>query len=133
MLDAHKCADQHSTMKKILLVDDQPNFIKMVSLKLEKMGYAVVSAENGRAGLEKAIAEQPDLIVMDIMMPEMDGFTACEKITEQSPKKCPVIFLSAKGQESDRRRAAALGAVDFIAKPFSPKMLIDRIEELLKG
>jgi two-component system alkaline phosphatase synthesis response regulator PhoP len=119
-------------MKKILLVDDQPNFIKMVSLKLEKMGYAVVSAENGRVGLERAIAEQPDLIVMDIMMPEMDGFTACEKIKEQSPKKCPVIFLSAKGQESDRRRAAELGAVDFIAKPFSPKMLIDRIEELLK-
>lgn len=120
-------------MKKILLVDDQPNFIKMVSLKLEKMGYAVVSAENGRLGVEKALAEEPDLIVMDIMMPEMDGFSACESIQKQSQKKCPIIFLSAKGQESDRRRATELGAADFISKPFSPKVLIERIEELLKA
>ena len=133
MLDAFPGPHQRPSMKKILLMNDQPNFIKMVSLKLEKMGFAVVSAENGRVGVERALAEQPDLIVMDIMMPEMDGFTACEQITAQSPKKCPVIFLSAKGQESDRRRAAELGAVDFIAKPFSPKMLIDRIEELLKS
>lgn len=120
-------------MKKILLVDDQPNFIKMVSLKLEKMGFAVVSAENGRIGVEVAVAENPDLIVMDIMMPEMDGFTACEKInTHNGDRKCPIIFLSAKGQESDKQRATQLGAADFISKPFSPKMLIDRIEELLK-
>ncbi|MBL8019896.1 MAG: response regulator [Leptospirales bacterium] len=120
-------------MKKILLVDDQPNFIKMVSLKLNQMGFAVVSAENGRQGVEVAIAENPDLIVMDIMMPEMDGFTACEKIKAHfGDKKCPVVFLSAKGQESDRKRATELGAADFISKPFSPKMLIGRIEELLK-
>jgi len=121
-------------MKKILLVDDQPNFVKMVSLKLGKMGYAVVSAENGREGVERAVAENPDLIVLDIMIPEMDGFTAFEKIKQHNgDRKCPVIFLSAKGQESDRKRAAELGAVDFISKPFSPKLLIERIEELLKG
>jgi len=116
-------------MKKILIVDDQPNFIKMISVKLKKLGYDVISAENGREGVEKAYAEIPDLIIMDIMMPVMDGFSAVERIKEESStQNIPVIFLSAKGQEGDRIKAKELGAVDYINKPFSPKNLVETIE-----
>ena len=119
-------------MKKILLVDDQPNFVKMVSLKLEKMGYEVISAENGQIGLEKAMERIPDLVVMDIMMPEMDGFTSVvEMKKDPALANVNVIFLSAKGQAEDLKRAQELGAIDFIAKPFSPRLLIEKIELLL--
>ena len=116
-------------MKKLLLVDDQVSFLKMLSIKLEKMGYTVVTAENGLEGLKKARAEIPDLIVIDIMMPVLDGFSAVEEIKkDERTAAIPVIFLSAKGQENDRVRARELGAADFIAKPFSPRLLIDLIE-----
>ncbi|MCP4137068.1 MAG: response regulator [bacterium] len=120
-------------MKKILVVDDQPNLIKIVSIKLKKLGYQVISAENGQMGLEKCKSELPDLIIMDIMMPVMDGFTAAAKIKEDpDTKNIPLVFLSAKGQEQDRIQARELGAVDFIGKPFSPKVLVQRIEKLLE-
>lgn len=119
-------------MKKILLVDDQPNFTTMMSMKLSSMGYKVFTAENGKQALEIADAELPDLIVMDIMMPVMDGLTAVEEI-RKNPRTSGinVIFLSAKGQQKDRDRAAELKAVDFMAKPFSPKELVEKIQKLL--
>lgn len=105
----------------------------MLSLKLEKLGYAVVSAANGREGVERALKENPDLIVMDIMMPVMDGFSAVEELRRRdSVQDRPVVFLSAKGQEEDRLKAKALGAVDFIGKPFSPALLVQRISEILR-
>jgi len=119
-------------MKKILLVDDQPNFIRMLSIKLKKLGFEVLSADNGQKGVDEALKEKPDLIVMDIMMPVMDGFTAVAQIKDnEETKDIPVIFLSAKGQESDQQKAKELGAADFIAKPFSPKELIAKIESLV--
>ena len=121
-----------STEKKILLVDDQPNFLKMLSIKLSKMGYAVVTASNGKEGVEMAAAEVPDLIVLDIMMPVLDGFSAAEQIRAgEATRAIPIIFLSAKGQPEDKKRAADLGAADFFSKPFSPKSVVDRIEELV--
>lgn len=123
---------QRGKMKKILLVDDQANFTMMMAMKLKSMGYTVFTAENGSEALTIAAAEVPDLIVMDIMMPVMDGLTAVDTL-RKDPKiaHIKVIFLSAKGQQSDRDRAAELGAAEFMAKPFSPKLLVEKIEALL--
>ena len=119
-------------MKKILLVDDQPNFTTMMSMKLTSMGYQVFTAANGKEALAMADTEAPDLVVMDIMMPVMDGLTAVEEM-RKNPKIAGtnVIFLSAKGQQKDRDKAAELKAADFMAKPFSPKELVEKIEKLL--
>ena len=117
-------------MKKILLVDDQPNFLKMISIKLKKNNFTVITAENGSIAIEKAANEIPDIIIIDIMMPVMDGFSAVKKIKKNpDTKDIPVIFLSAKGQENDKIMAKELGAVDFIAKPFSPGKLVEKIQE----
>lgn len=123
---------QRGKMKKILLVDDQANFTMMMAMKLKSMGYTVFTAENGSEALKIAAAEVPDLIVMDIMMPVMDGLTAVDTL-RKDPKiaHIKVIFLSAKGQQSDRDRASELGAAEFMAKPFSPKLLVEKIEALL--
>ncbi len=119
-------------MKKILLVDDQINFIKMISIKLSKLGYSILTAENGEIALNIANEKKPDLIIMDIMMPVMDGFTAAAELKE-NPKTAsiPLIFLSAKGSINDQEKAKELGASDFIAKPFSPKVLVEKIQNTI--
>ncbi|MBS0619481.1 MAG: response regulator [Spirochaetes bacterium] len=119
-------------MKKILLVDDQPNFTTMMSIKLKSMQFEVFTATNGQEGLDLALKEIPDLIIMDIMMPVMDGFTAVAEL-RKNPKTANVlvIFLSAKGNPKDRDRAQELKAIDFIAKPFSPRELVDKIQKLI--
>jgi len=119
-------------MKTILLVDDQPHISKMIAIKLEKMGYKVLFAENGKIGIKVAKQSKPDLIIMDIMMPEMDGFSAVSEIrNDPEIKDTAVIFLSAKGQDSDKKKAQELNAVDFVCKPFSPKDLTDIISKHL--
>ncbi len=116
--------------KKLLIVDDQPKFTRMMGIKLEKMGYTVFTAENGETALEIAKMEKPNLIVMDIMMPVMDGFAAAAELNnDPDTAQIPLIFLSAKGQPADRERATALGALDFLSKPFNPSRLVARIEE----
>ncbi|MCP5480407.1 MAG: response regulator [Spirochaetales bacterium] len=121
-----------AVMRKILLVDDQPNFVKMLTVKLSKMGYEILSGGNGKEGLDLAIAEKPDLIMMDIMMPVMDGFAAAKEIRANAETvNIPIIFLSARGQEEDRIRAEQLQAVDFFTKPFSPRAIVERIQELV--
>ena len=118
-------------LPKILLVDDQANFIKMIKIKLDRIGYQIITAENGKEAVEKAIYEKPALIIMDIMMPVMDGFSAARKLKEsQNTSQIPIIFLTAKSQASDREEARALGAIDYITKPFSPKVLLEKIEKL---
>ena len=107
-------------MKKILLVDDQPNFTKMLSIKLEKMGYQVFSAKNGKIGLASAINEKPNLIVMDIMMPEMDGFTAVEKIRDRDDRiywRLAAIKGKAHLQGVVRRPMPADEVLTFIQQP----------------
>lgn len=119
--------------KKVLLVDDQVSFIHMLTLKLNQMGYEVLSATNGEQGVELAVNEEPDLVVMDVMMPVMNGFSAVERMrAEPQTASVPVIFLSAKGQEEDLDRARRLDAVEFFVKPFSPKAVIERIIAILE-
>jgi len=116
--------------KAILVVDDEPRMVQFITMNLELEGFRVVSASNGYEALEKVTRELPDLIILDIMMPDMDGFETLKKIREVS--SVPVIFLSVKGEEVDRVRGLDLGADDYITKPFSPRELMSRIRAVLR-
>ena len=120
-------------MAKILVVDDEVQLIQMVQIRLEASGYEVVTANDGEEGIEKAKSENPDLVLLDIMMPVMDGYEAC-KILKSDPQtnKIPIIYLSAKAQEDDLQNGKESGADAFVKKPFETPELLAKIEELLK-
>lgn len=119
--------------KRLMLVDDDPNLILLVKDYLEFRGYDVVTAENGREALEKLEQELPDLIICDVMMPEMDGYTLVKHIREDSRTNwIPVLFLSAKGQSQDRVKGLSTGADVYIVKPFEPEELVAQVESSLK-
>ncbi len=120
--------------KKVLLVDDQASFIHMLTLKLTQMGYEVLSAQNGLEALELALSARPDLVVMDVMMPVMNGFESVARMRQAAETaEIPVIFLSARSQEEDYNRARELKAIEFFTKPFSPKAVMERITAILEG
>lgn len=116
--------------KTVLVVDDEPHVVEFIAMNLELEGFRVVRAANGYEALEKAAKEMPDLVVLDIMMPDIDGFETLEKLRDISA--IPVIFLSAKGEEVDRIRGLDLGADDYITKPFGPRELVSRIRAVLR-
>jgi two-component system KDP operon response regulator KdpE len=116
--------------KTILVVDDESRMVEFIAMNLELEGFRVVRAANGSEALEKASKEHPDLVLLDIMMPEMDGFETLAGLRETS--SVPVIFLTAKSEEVDRIRGLDLGADDYIAKPFSPRELVSRIRAVLR-
>ena len=116
--------------KTILVVDDEPRMAQFITMNLELEGFRVISASDGYQALEKVVRELPDLVVLDVMMPEMDGFETLKRIREISA--VPVIFLSVKGEELDRVRGLDLGADDYITKPFSPRELVSRIRAVLR-
>jgi two-component system alkaline phosphatase synthesis response regulator PhoP len=117
---------------KILVVDDEINITQILEFSIGAEGYEVISAQNGEEAIDKARREQPDLIILDIMMPIIDGYEAC-RILKANPltKNIPVVLLTAKGRDIDKRLGYEVGATDYIIKPFSPNKLIDRIHELL--
>jgi DNA-binding NarL/FixJ family response regulator len=119
--------------KRLLLIDDDPNLILLVKDYLEFRGYEVVTAENGRAALEVLDQEIPDMIICDIMMPEMDGYALVENV-RQDPRTSwiPVLFLSAKGQSQDRVKGLNTGADVYMVKPFEPEELVAQVESSLK-
>lgn len=114
----------------ILVVDDEPRMVKFVRMNLELEGYQVSEASSGLEALEKVRDELPDLIVLDVMMPEMDGFETLKRIREIST--VPVIILTVKRDEDDRIMGLELGADDYITKPFSPRELASRIKAVLR-
>ena len=116
--------------KLILIVDDEPRMIKFIRLNLELEGYRVSEASNGLEALDKVRKELPDLVLLDVMMPEMDGFEALERIREVS--NVPVIMLTVKAEEEDKVRGLELGADDYVTKPFSPRELSSRIKAVLR-
>jgi DNA-binding response OmpR family regulator len=116
--------------RKILVVDDEPRMVQLISMNLKLEGFDVISASGGYQALEKVTRELPDLVVLDIMMPDMDGFETLKKIRELS--SVPVIFLSVKGEETDRVRGLDLGADDYITKPFGSRELVSRINAVLR-
>lgn len=119
--------------KKLLLIDDDPNLILLVKDYLEFRGYEVVTAENGREALEVLEQQTPDMIICDVMMPEMDGYSLVSTI-RSDPKTSwiPVLFLSAKGQSQDRVKGLNIGADVYMVKPFEPEELVAQVESSLK-
>jgi DNA-binding response OmpR family regulator len=119
-------------MKKVLVVDDNLDIAKLVSTRLRLNNYQVISAQSGREGLEKARRENPDLILLDVTMPDMDGYETLEKIKEDGQiKSIPVIMLTAKSQVDDLARAVQAGAVDYIVKPFDTAALLEKAKKAL--
>jgi two-component system OmpR family response regulator len=120
-------------MQKILIVDDDAHIREVVSFALQKAGYATVTAENGRQALEKFRTEKPALLVLDILMPELDGTEVCRSIrSEPQNRNTPIIFLSSKDDEVDRIVGLELGGDDYLAKPFSPRELVARVRAILR-
>jgi len=116
--------------KTILVVDDEPRIVEAVGMNLELEGYQVSSASNGYEALQKLTKDLPDLVILDVMMPKVDGFETLREIREVST--VPVIMLTVRGEEIDKVRGLDLGADDYITKPFNPKELVLRIRAVLR-
>jgi len=114
----------------ILVVDDEERIVRFVRLNLEHDGFRVVEAYRGMQALDKVRTEMPDLVILDVMMPDMDGFDVLKTIRQAST--VPVIMLTAKGEEDDRVRGLELGADDYVTKPFSPRELVSRVRAVLR-
>jgi DNA-binding response OmpR family regulator len=116
--------------RRILVVDDEPRMIRFIRLNLEHDGFEVVETSSGSKALDQLRDQLPDLILLDVMMPDMDGFETLRLIREIST--VPVVMLTAKGEEDDRVRGLELGADDYITKPFSPRELVSRVRAVLR-
>lgn len=119
-----------SQRRRILVVDDEPRMIQVIRMNLEHDGFEVYEAPSGSKALDKLRDQIPDLIILDVMMPDLDGFETLRLIREIST--IPVIMLTAKGEEDDRVRGLELGADDYITKPFSPRELVSRVRAVLR-
>ena len=117
-------------MTKVLVVDDDANIVKLIKLYLEKEDYTVVTASNGIEAFDVYKRENPSIIVLDIMMPQLDGNGVCREIRKTSD--VPIIMLTAKGETFDKVLSLELGADDYIVKPFEPKELVARIKAILR-
>ncbi len=118
--------------KRVLVADDSRLILRLAAMNLEKAGFEVITAADGLEALERARVESPDLIILDIMMPEMDGFEVCRLLkADVATSSIPVIFLTARGEEEDRHQGMDFGAVDFVTKPFSPRKLIEKVNQYL--
>ena len=120
--------------KTILIADDDPTIIKLLQVNLEMEGYAVVCAYDGQDAVEKAQDQPPDLVLLDIMMPRMDGWAAREALAAiPGLQETPVIFLSARAQQADLRRGYEAGVAEYVTKPFRMEVILELMEELLGG
>ena len=119
-----------SSKYKILVVDDEKRMVRFIQLNLEQDGFQVLTAYNGSEALEQVRTQLPDLILLDIMMPDINGFEVLKRIREVNT--VPVIMLTAKGEEDDRIQGLELGADDYITKPFSPREMVSRIRAVLR-
>jgi DNA-binding response OmpR family regulator len=116
--------------KKILVIDDEQQIVEICSDYLKSAGYQVISTNNSQAGIDLTRREQPDLVVLDIMMPELDGFDVCKAIRRQG--NIPIIMLTARVDEMDKLIGLELGADDYMTKPFSPRELVARVKTVLR-
>ena len=117
--------------KKILIVDDEPSIQDLLVFNLEKEGYKTITASDGEEGVSLALSQNPDLILLDVMLPKADGLTVCKRI-RQTLSKTPIIMLSAKGEEIDKILGLEIGADDYMTKPFSVRELIARVKANLR-
>ncbi len=120
-------------MAKVLIVDDEADILELVGVSLRRAGFETAQAQDGNSAVKMAKKEQPDLIVLDLMLPGMDGFSVFKKLRKDArTRTIPVIMLTAKGQQGDKIAGLELGADDYITKPFSPRELVLRVEGLLR-
>lgn len=118
-------------MTKVLIVEDEPSIITLLKYNLEKAGFSVISALDGETGLEMAMNENPDFIILDLMLPKMDGMDVCKKL-RQEKITTPILILTAKEDEFDKVLGLELGADDYLTKPFSPREVIARVKAILR-
>jgi len=117
---------------KIVLAEDEPQIARLTKFKLEKEGYEIIWEDNGGSAFESVKAHKPDLVLLDVMMPVMDGYQVLKKIKEDEElKHIPVIMLTAKGQERDIIKGLDLGSADYVVKPFRPAELAARVKKIL--
>ncbi len=120
--------------KKILLVDDEPHIIMMLENRMKHAGYDVITASDGQEALVKAHKEKPDLIILDLMLPKLDGYKVCRMLKfDEKYKHIPIIMLSARAQEADKKMGETVGADGYITKPFEPQVLLGKVSDLLMG
>ncbi len=121
------------TKKKILIIDDEKEMAQVETMRLEAYGYEVLVAYDGQTGLDRVRAEKPDLIILDIMLPTIDGYELC-RMLKQDPecRRIPIILVSAVDQKFDTDLGKKVGADDFFTKPFEPDVLLAKIKELTK-
>lgn len=119
-------------MPRILIVDDEPNIVLALELLMKREGYEIRSVDDGEKAVEAAAAFRPDLILLDVMMPKMDGYEVCQRIrSDASLKDMTIVMLTAKGREVEREKGLALGADLYITKPFSTREVVRKVKELL--
>lgn len=117
--------------RKILVVDDSPAFLKMLQTTLEGSGYDVVTAVDGEQAIARAAESHPDLIVLDVVLPKKNGFQVCREIKTRQNKRCKIIMLSSKNQESDKFWGMRQGADEYLTKPIEPKDLLSSVQRHL--
>lgn len=118
-------------MRKILIVDDEQSILTLLQYNLEQAGFEVISASDGEEARHKAITEKPDLIVLDLMLPKLDGIEVCKQL-RQEKVETPILMLTAKDDEFDKVLGLELGADDYMTKPFSPRELVARVKAILR-
>jgi two-component system KDP operon response regulator KdpE len=123
-------ADSSFANRRVLIVEDERRMARFIRLNLEHDGFQVMEADRGKEAVRKAREDLPDLILLDVMLPDIDGFEVLRRIREESG--VPVIMLTAKGEEDDRVRGLELGADDYVTKPFSPRELVSRVRAVLR-
>jgi len=117
---------------RILAVDDEPHILKLVAFSLKSHGYDVLEASDGLSAIGVAQAEKPDLILLDVMMPVLDGYEACRRLKEDpATKDIPVVMLTAKAQVKEQQTGLDSGATDYVCKPFTPKDLVAQVQAIL--
>jgi len=116
--------------KKVLVVDDEKTLVKALTFNLEKEGYEVVTAYDGEEALKQVESDNPDLVILDLMLPGLDGFEVCRRVRKNLD--IPIIMLTAKGDDIDKILGLELGADDYITKPFNPRELIARVKAILR-
>lgn len=118
-------------MKKILIIEDEKDMVTGLTFNLEARNYAVISASDGEAGCQKALTEQPDLVILDLMLPKLNGYEVCKRLKKELPD-LPIIMLTAKSQEAEIVTGLELGADDYITKPFSVLELLARLKAVFR-
>src|SRR5512142_3553575 len=125
--------DEHQPQKRILCIEDEPEMIDLIRLILGRRGFQVFGATGGKAGLQAIRAEQPDLVLLDLMMPDMDGWEVYQQMkADETTRHIPVIVVTAKAQSIDKVLGLHIAKVDdYISKPFSPQELVDSVDKVL--